>query len=41
MLGADNDLGAAFLKLACMLAGETYTDKNKQKAGLFNLFRAS
>jgi Flp pilus assembly CpaE family ATPase len=41
MLGTDNDLGAAFLKFACMLAGENYTDKNKQKAGLFHLFRAS
>jgi MinD-like ATPase involved in chromosome partitioning or flagellar assembly len=39
ILDTDNDLGAAFLDFACMLAGETNT--NKPKVSRFHLFRAS
>jgi pilus assembly protein CpaE len=38
-LDIDNDLGAAFLEFACMLVGQTNT--NKPKVSRFHLFRAS
>jgi pilus assembly protein CpaE len=38
-LDTDNDLGAAFLEFACLLAGETNT--NRPKVNRFSLFRAS
>lgn len=39
MLDTDNDLGAAYLDFACLLAGEVNTAKPKN--GRFSLFRAS
>jgi Flp pilus assembly CpaE family ATPase len=40
-LDTSNDLGAAFLEFACMLAGEDNTVLVKPKTGRFHLFRAS
>jgi hypothetical protein len=39
VLDTDNDLGAAYMDFACLLAGEVNTTKPKN--GRFSLFRAS